>query len=60
MGFVGLTLADMAINSGDLLQILLRLVIILAAVIFFIVTAVTEVMLNAYSQSSALELCSSP
>ena len=43
MGFVGLTVADIAINSGDLLQILLRLIIILAAVVFFIVTAVTKV-----------------
>ncbi len=43
MGFVGLTVADIAINSGDLLHILLRLSIILAAVVFFIVTAVTKV-----------------
>lgn len=45
MGFVGLTIADIAINSGDLPQILLRLIVILAAVIFFIVTAITKVSL---------------
>ena len=43
MGFVGLTIADIAINSGDLPQVLLRVIIIVAAVTFFIVTAVTKV-----------------
>ena len=43
MGFVGLTVADIAINAGDLTQVLLRLIIIFAAVTFFIVTAITKV-----------------
>lgn len=43
MGFVGLTIADIAINSGELTQVMLRLAIIAAVVIFFVVTAVTEV-----------------
>lgn len=43
MGFVGLTIADLTLNCGEWIHVLLRLIIILAAVIFFIVTAVTKV-----------------
>ena len=43
MGFVGLTIADLTINCGNVIHMLLRLVIVVAAVIFFIVTAVTKV-----------------
>jgi len=42
MGFVGLTVADLVVNSGGTLNWLLRLVIITATAIFLIVTAVTK------------------
>lgn len=42
MGFVGLTLADLVVNSGGPLNMLLRLAVITAAAIFLIVTSVTK------------------
>lgn len=43
MGFIGLTFADLTVNFGGLRQGLLRILITAAAIIFFIVTAVTQV-----------------
>lgn len=42
LGFVGLTVADLVVNFGELRTALLRLVITAAAIIFFIVTAVSK------------------
>ena len=43
MGFVGLTLADLVVNSESMLNVLLRIAVITAAAVFLIVTAVTKV-----------------
>ena len=42
MGFVGLTLADLVVNSESMLSVLLRIAVITAAAVFLIVTAVTK------------------
>ena len=42
MGFVGLTLADLVVNSESTLNVLLRIAVITAAAVFLIVTAVTK------------------
>lgn len=48
LGFVGLTVADLAMNFEDLPSALLRLTITAAAIIFFIVTAVTKVRVESH------------
>lgn len=58
MGFVGLTLADLVVNSGSVISVLLRLAIITAAAVFLIVTAVTKARFTtSYTTQSVCAAC---